>query len=144
MQPDRRAARLIARQIGWLQLDVSPKSSSPLSQLESVLERHRADALLSNRSPEGRALRAAVRILVAESRRSDPQRVERLLVPLRSAFRAFRWVQAALSLPTRDALWSRIVSLCCEEFYGTRPISSEGARTRFSSSNGWCVVGHGW
>jgi hypothetical protein len=67
-----------------------------------------------------RALRSAVEALVAEARASESERVEPLLIDLRAAWRDFPGVRALASLETRDVLWSRVVTVCCEEFYEAR------------------------
>lgn len=120
MLPDRRAARLIARRANWLSLVPTTRSSVPLSQLETVLERHAPDAILMRDSVAARALRSAVEALVADARAAEPERVEPLLIELRCAWRDFPRVRGLASLETRDALWSRIVTVCCEEFYHAR------------------------
>jgi hypothetical protein len=64
-----------------------------------------------------RALRDAVRRLVVEARAIDPARGERMLIALRHEWMQLPAVRNLSHDSPRGALWDRIVTICCEEFY---------------------------
>jgi hypothetical protein len=117
--PDRRAARLVGLHRS-ARAEQAHATSSAIAGLERLLERHAPLALLSPNSAAELELRATVRDIVVEARAEDPLRCERLLLTLRCAWREFPLVRRIADQPTRDALWSRLVRLCCEEFYCPR------------------------
>ena len=118
--PDRRAARLLGRRIDGAADAVESSSGSGIADLEQVLDRYGADALLTRDSVGAQALRSAIRLLAAEAREHDPVRGERLLIAVRCAWRDFPEVRRMAEQGLRDELWSHLVHLCCEEFYGPR------------------------
>ena len=118
--PDRRAARLLGRRVeGAPDLSEGPTQSG-MADLEQVLDRYGVDALLTKESVGAQALRSAIRLLAAEAREHDPVRGERLLIAVRCAWRDFPEVRRMAEQGPRDELWSHLVQLCCEEFYGPR------------------------
>jgi hypothetical protein len=119
--PDRRAARLVElHRASSLAAAPAQEIGSAISRLEGLLERYSPLALLSRDSRASRELRTAVRAIALEARLEDPVRCERLLLTLRCAWRDFPQIRSLADQPVRDALWSRLVRLCCEEFYGPR------------------------
>ena len=118
--PDRRAARLVGLHRAPLAIGPGHETRSAISSLEHLLERHDPLALLSPDSVASRDLRETVRAIVREARVQDPLRCERLLLTLRCAWRDYPQIRNIAEQPIRDALWSRLVRICCEEFYGPR------------------------
>ena len=116
--PDRRAARIMSRLVGEAPTVRMGSGRSAIAELESVLERHTALALLTDDSNAANELRAAVHAIAIEARADDPVRCERMLLALRCAWRDFPEVRRIADQPIRDALWTRLVRLSCEEFYG--------------------------
>ena len=91
-----------------------PATSPGLRALAEALRSRAAPALLV---PGGDpSLRSAARLLADEARAGDSVRAERLLIALRRVWCRLPEAQAVPD-PERDALWDRLVLLCCEEFY---------------------------
>jgi hypothetical protein len=118
--PDRRAARLLSRRsVGTPMARIEP-SPSAIAALERVLEGHSAVALLNPDAVAENELRNAIRTIAKEASATDPIRCERMLLALRCAWRESLEVRCLAEQPIREALWTRIVRLSCEEFYGRR------------------------
>lgn len=103
---------------GRLRLD-SSTTTGGLQALSHVLAEYGAERLLGHggKGESGAAFRAAARQLAVESRAEDPVRAERLIIGLRSAWRELPQVRALDDRESSQALWQRLVRLCCEEFY---------------------------
>ena len=63
-----------------------------------------------------RALRDAVRQLTREARARDSVRAERLIIELRESWPHLPGLVRS-GVGARRALWDRVVTLCCKEFY---------------------------
>ena len=144
--PDRRAARLLARRAiadcvhtGGA-LAAVPRSSAGVAALTRAIRTYGADALCAPRSLDesdaARAMRAACALLAREARTVDPVRAERLLRTLKTLWPTLPEIQALLPGAPRDGLWSRVVTVCVEEFYAPPVIvaASEATHTMTHSA----------
>jgi hypothetical protein len=115
--PDRRASRLLT--MAQRSDSFGPVEIAGLDALALVITVYGPERLCGHGSARisDRALRDAIRRIAAEARAEDPARAERMLIALRQAWLQMPAVRHLSHDSPRTALWDRIVTLCCEEFY---------------------------
>jgi hypothetical protein len=125
--PDRRANRLLT--MAYRSDSFGPAAINGIDALALVITVYGPERLCGRGSARisDRALRDAVRRRVVEARAIDPVRAERLVIALRNEWMQLPAVRSLSHDSPRGALWDRIVTICCQEFY--KPIDSIAAES---------------